>query len=86
MALNTNQSIIFLSASVLICMLSSGVEGRRFDSRPGLTKDIKIDMFSSAKQGHLGKRAKTLRPRVRIMCLSTVACLPVDCCLREQAR
>ena len=28
---------------------------------------------------YLGVRAKTGRPRVRTMCLSKVACLPVDC-------
>ena len=71
----------------MVCVLASSAEVRWFDPRSGQTKDLKIGIccFPLSRQ-HLGVRTKTGRPRVRVMGLSKVACLPVDFCFCELAR
>ena len=65
---------------------SYSAEGHGIDPWPGQTKDIKL-VFSASPLStqHLGVREKTGQPRIRIMCLGKLACLPVDCCIRELA-
>ena len=62
----------------MVSVLTSSVEVCGLDPQPGQTKDFKIGIGCfSAKQAALRSTAKTGWPRVRIMCLDKVACLPV---------
>ena len=71
----------------MVSVPAASAEGRVFAPRPGQTKDIKlVSVVSPLSMQHLGLRAKTGRPKFRIMCLGKVACIPVDCCFRELAR
>ena len=71
----------------MVSVLASSAGGRGFDPRPGQTKDIKIGICCfSARHAALRSKSKDWLPRVRIMCLGKVACLPADCCFRELAR
>ena len=49
----------------MISVVSSSAEGRGFDPRPGLTKDIKFAASPLSMQ-HLAVRAKTGWPRVMV--------------------
>ena len=55
---------------VMGCVIAWSAEDRGSDPRPGETKDIKIGIccFTLSAQ-HLGVRAKTGQPGVRIVCL-----------------
>ena len=79
--------LMYLFGGVMVSVLASSAGGRGFDPRPGQTKDIKIGICCfSARHAALRSKSKDWLPRVRIMCLGKVACLPADCCFRELAR
>ena len=65
-------------------VLASSAEGRGFDRVKPNTLKLVLAASPLSTQ-HLGVRAKTDRPKVRIKCLGKVACLLADCCFRELA-
>ena len=64
---------------VMVRVPNSIVEGCGFDPWPIKPKTLKLafSAFLLSLQ-HFGIRSKTGQPRVRIMCLGKVACLPAD--------
>ena len=72
---------------VMVSLLASSAVGCGFEPRPGQTKDLKIDIAASQLgTQHLGVRAKTGWPRVKIMRLGKLACLAANCRFCDLAR
>ena len=71
----------------MVSVLASIADGGRFYPQMGQLKTLKF-VFASfpLSTQHVGVRAMTDRPIVKIMCLGKMARLPVDCCLSELSR
>ena len=67
-------------ASFCIIILSGSNEGFGFNSRLGQTEDIIIGICCFSTK-HLRVRGKIGRPRVRIMCLGDLTCIPAEAIL-----
>ena len=68
----------------MVSVLVSSVVDRGFEPRSGQTKDHKIGICCFSVK-HVALRRKTGWLGMRIMCLSGVTYLSVDCCFSELA-
>ena len=70
----------------MVGVLELSTEDRGFAPQSGQNKDSKIGMCSSLiSTHHYGKRPKTSRIGIRMMCPSGATCLSADCCFNELA-
>ena len=70
----------------IISVLALSAEHQGFNPFQIKPKTLKLVFAASPLSAqHLGVRAKTGWPRVRIMYVIKVACLPADCCFCEPA-